>query len=161
MLILCQASVLAFGLLGGVFLAFSDFIMRALAKTSGAGGPEAMQSVNREVFRFAFMALFLVMTPASLGLAVYGAVWLDGPAAGPIALAGLLYLVGAFGVTAAFNVPLNTALAKIEAGAARVFWTEVYLPRWTFWNSVRAAACAGASVLMSVGMVRLVQAPGF
>ena len=42
-------SSLAFGLLGGVFLAFSDFIMRSLAQVSGSGGVEAMQAINREV----------------------------------------------------------------------------------------------------------------
>lgn len=43
-------AVLAYALVGGVFLAFSDFIMRALSVTSGHGGAEAMQAINREVF---------------------------------------------------------------------------------------------------------------
>ena len=48
---LLQFAVLAYALLGGVFLAFSDFIMRSLAHTSGMGGVEVMQVINREVFR--------------------------------------------------------------------------------------------------------------
>ena len=57
--ILLQFSVLAYAALAGVFLAFSDFIMRSLARTSGTGGIEAMQIINREVFRWVFMTLFL------------------------------------------------------------------------------------------------------
>jgi len=56
---LAQFSILADAILAGVFLAFSDFIMRSLAQTSGTGGIEAMQVINREVFRWVFMALFL------------------------------------------------------------------------------------------------------
>ena len=51
MFIVAQGAVLAYGLLGGVFLAFSDFIMRSLSLVGGYGGVEAMQVINREVFR--------------------------------------------------------------------------------------------------------------
>ncbi|WP_298432569.1 hypothetical protein [uncultured Jannaschia sp.] len=70
LLTLTQFAILAYAALGVVFLAFSDFIMRALARTSG--GAEAMQSINREVFRIAFMALFLGMAPLSLVLLIGG-----------------------------------------------------------------------------------------
>ena len=156
---LCQFSVLAFALLGGVFLAFSDFIMRALAHTGGAGGIEAMQVINREVFRYVFMALFLGMAPVSLVLSGHALLRLDGPGGTLIALSGLIYLVGCFGVTVAFNVPLNEALARMEPGAEATerFWTGTYLPRWTWWNSLRAGACALASVLLMVGLLWLAQ----
>ncbi len=49
MLLLGYFSALAYAVLGGVFLAFSDFIMRALSVTSGTGGVEAMNAINREV----------------------------------------------------------------------------------------------------------------
>ena len=52
---LTHLAVLAYALVGGVFLAFSDFIMRALSLTGGSGGAEAMQAINREVFRWVFM----------------------------------------------------------------------------------------------------------
>ncbi|MEM9441833.1 MAG: hypothetical protein AAGA73_15430 [Pseudomonadota bacterium] len=68
---LCQFVILAYALLGGVFLAFSDFIMRSLANTGGTGGIEAMQVINREVFRWVFMALFLGMAAGSLFLVGY------------------------------------------------------------------------------------------
>jgi len=159
---LCQVSVLAFALVGGVFLAFSDFIMRALSNTSGSGGVEAMQVINREVFRYVFMALFLGLAPVSAGLTGYAWLSLSGPGATLIALAGLVYLIGAFGVTVVFNVPLNETLARAEtvSEAAHRFWTDTYLPRWTFWNSVRTVACTVAAALLLFGLLWMAQRSG-
>jgi uncharacterized membrane protein len=106
--VLLQLSILAYALIAGVFLAFSDFIMRSLALT---GGVEAMQVINREVFRWVFMALFLGMATVSVLIAGYAWVALSGPAGTLIGLAALVYLVGCFGVTVVFNVPMNQALA--------------------------------------------------
>ena len=152
-LALTQLAIIAYALVGGVFLAFSDFIMRALAKTSGAGGIEAMQHVNREVFRWVFMTLFLGLAPLSLLIGGYAFWTLEGPGAALIAVAGLTYLVGCFGVTVLLNVPLNERLAATPAedAAALAFWRTVYVPRWTFWNSVRTAACILAAGLLLAG----------
>ena len=159
-LILLQAAILAYATVGGVFLAFSDFLMRSLARTSGAGGVEAMQVINREVFRWVFMALFLGMAAAS-ALLVVAASRLAGPGATLVGLAGLVYLVGSFGVTVVFNVPMNARLAAMEVSepATDAYWTGTYLPRWTFWNSVRTVACALAAALLLVALTRIVQAP--
>ena len=86
---LMQFAALAYALLGGVFLAFSDFIMRSLALTGGHGGIEAMQVINREVFRWVFMVLFLGMAPGSLLIAGYGAFGISGPAGTLIMLAAI------------------------------------------------------------------------
>lgn len=59
-LYLAHLAVLAYALVGGVFLAFSDFIMRSLAQTDGV---DTMQAINREVFHWAFMVLFLGLAP--------------------------------------------------------------------------------------------------
>ena len=40
---LAHFAVLAYALVGGVFLAFSDFIMRALSVTSGLGREQRLQ----------------------------------------------------------------------------------------------------------------------
>ncbi|MAW85420.1 MAG: hypothetical protein CMJ42_02700 [Phyllobacteriaceae bacterium] len=147
---LAHFAVLAYALVGGVFLAFSDFIMRALSVTSGQGGAEAMQAINREVYRWVFMVLFLGMAPVSLLIAAYGAIVVGQGPGTMMILAGLTYLVGCFGVTVFFNVPMNEALAGMEASAdaALDYWNRTYLPRWTFWNTVRAAACALSAALL-------------
>ncbi|MAQ82799.1 MAG: hypothetical protein CMH12_22140 [Maritimibacter sp.] len=150
-------AVLAYALVGGVFLAFSDFIMRALSVTSGHGGAEAMQAINREVFRWVFMTLFLGLAAVSLALAVYAGFWMTGPVATLVAAAGLVYLVGCFGVTVVFNVPMNEALAGMDLSqeATRTYWSGTYVPRWTFWNTVRTVACGVAAALLLVALTSL------
>ena len=154
-----QLSILAYAIVGGVFLAFSDFIMRSLAHTSGTGGVEAMQVINREVFRWVFMALFLGLAPISLLIASYSGLFIDGPPGVLIMVAGLTYLVGCFGVTVFFNVPMNEKLAgmALSTEATQTYWAGTYLPGWTKWNTVRTAACISASALMLVGLILLTQ----
>ncbi|NNE89941.1 MAG: DUF1772 domain-containing protein [Silicimonas sp.] len=147
-----QCILIAYAVVGGVFLAFSDFIMRSLAlSVSGAG---TMQVINREVFRWVFMALFLLLAPVSLALAFYGVIVAGGTAGILIAIAGMTYVVGCFGVTICFNVPMNNALADLDgtSDAAKVYWQGTYVPRWTFWNSVRTAACITASGALLAGL---------
>ena len=128
--LLMQPAILAYALVSGVFLAFSDFIMRSLSLTRGANGIETMQVINGEVFRWVFMAQFLGMTTVSLVVAVCCAKHIAHPS-GPLFLrAGLCYLVGCFGVTVLFNVPLNKALATMEPteAATRDYWSGASLP---------------------------------
>lgn len=157
---LLQITILAYALIGGVFLAFSDFIMRALARTGGAGGFDAMQVINREVFRWVFMALFLGLAPMSLLISAYGAIHVGGGPGMLMLLAGLIYLIGCFGVTVRCNVPMNETLAGMEASAeiTRAYWTDTYLPRWTFWNSVRTLACGIAAALLLAGSSWMIHA---
>jgi uncharacterized membrane protein len=157
--ILMQVAILAYALVGGVFLAFSDFIMRALSLTRGIGGVEAMQVINREVFRWIFMAMFLGMAAVSIVIAGYAWVGLSGPAGTLIAVAALVYFFGCFGVTVAFNVPMNQALAGMELSSegTRDFWLQSYVPRWTFWNSVRTGAAALSAALLLFGLMWMTQ----
>ena len=67
--LLLHAAILAYGIVRGVFLALSDFIVRSLSRTGGTVGIEAMQVINREVFRWVFMALFRGLAPVSLLIA--------------------------------------------------------------------------------------------
>lgn len=151
---LIQFAILAYALIGGVFLAFSDFIMRSLAHTRGTGGLEAMQIINREVFRWVFMSLFLGMTIVSLIITVYAAFYLEAPAATLITASGLVYLIGCFGITVLFNVPMNEALASMDSGSttAKEYWTKTYLPRWTLWNTIRTIACVLSAAMLLSGL---------
>ena len=134
-------------LLAGVFLTFSDFLMRALDRSAPAGGTEVMQRVNREVYASVFMSLFLVMVPVSALLLGYGTFWLDGPLAFWLTAAGALYLFGVFAVTAAGNVPMNRRLdaMPLAGDAAQAYW-PAYTRGWLRWNHLRAFAALAASV---------------
>ena len=154
-----QFAIIIYALVGGVFLAFSDFIMRSLARTGGAGGVEAMQVINREVFRWVFMTFFIGMAPISLAIAAYGGFVIEGGAGTLLLLAGLTYFVACFGVTVLFNVPMNEALAKMDTASksTREYWADTYLPRWTFWNTVRTFASTVSAMLLLSALLWLTQ----
>jgi len=158
-LLFCTFLTIAYAMLGGVFLAFSDFIMRSLRNTSGTGGIEAMQIINREVFHWVFMVAFIGLAPMSLVLLGYASLSLTGSGAILLRLAAISYLVGVFGITIARNVPLNTTLDGMDLAAesTRQFWLADYVPDWTFWNSVRTFASLLTSGLCLSGLVLLVQ----
>ena len=152
---LLQFAILAYAMIGGVFLAFSDFIMRSLSLTGGTGGIVVMQTINREVFRWVFMAMFLGMAAGSLGIAAYGAVFIGGGPGALMIIAGLVYVVGSFGVTVFVNVPMNEALAGMapSSDATREYWTGTYLPHWTFWNTIRTLACGLSAASLLYGLL--------
>ena len=154
-----QFAIISYVLVSGVFLAFSDFIMRSLAHTSGIGGVDAMQVINREVFRWVFMTLFIGMAPVSLAIAAYGGFVLGAGPGALFVLAGLVYFIGCFGVTVFFNVPMNEALAEMDASSetASAYWNGTYLPRWTYWNTVRTGASMLSSALLLFGLLWLTQ----
>src|SRR5690242_18856478 len=104
-------AALGCGLIAGVFFAFSAFVMKAFARLPAAEGMAAMQSVNIAVLNPVFLSVFVV-TAVVCVLAVVASVlhWQD-PRAVYLLAGGLLYLLGCFGVTMAFNVPRNDALA--------------------------------------------------
>jgi len=147
MICLCAAAVVGSGLVAGVFLSFSDFVMKALASAQTASGIEAMQLINRRVYGSVFLSLLMGAGALCLGLMI-GAVLLPLGAAGKWIMAGgLSYLLGVLLVTMICNVPMNKRLDRMSAraGASATFWAW-YANRWTQWNHLRSAAAAGSTV---------------
>ncbi len=148
-------ALLASALVGGVFFAFSSFLMKALARLPAAEGIAAMQSINVVVINPSFMGAFIgtaVLSLGASGLALAG--W--GRPSAPFFLGGaIFYVLGTFLVTALGNVPLNDQLAAVSATdpGARDVW-EHYLGRWTMWNHVRTAAAMVAALLYSLGLIQ-------
>ena len=148
-------ALLGSALVGGIFFAFSSFVMKALARVPSAEGIGAMQSINVVVRNPSFLGVFVGTAIVSLvagGLAVAG--W-GRPFAALFLAGALFYLVGTFLVTGLGNVPLNDQLAAVSATdpAAPDLW-ELYVSRWTNWNHVRTAAAMVAALLYSLGLTR-------
>lgn len=143
---------IASALVAGVFLAFSDFIMRSLSAAEPAAGIEAMQQINRKVYRSLFLVLLMGLAPVSLALAV-AAFWVGyGPAAVWLSAGAVVYLFGVIAVTMAGNVPMNKRLDRMrlpDAGAG-AYWQEYGL-RWTRLNHLRTLASALAAGLFLAG----------
>lgn len=138
------------GLMAGLFFAFSNFVMRALARLPDTRGMAAMQSINVTVLNPLFFLVFFGTGVLSVLAAVAG--WRAGSESSSLmALTGaVLYLAGSIGVTAARNVPLNERLARVPAddAGAGTLWPH-YVTRWTRWNHVRTVACLAAAVLFA------------
>ncbi len=145
----------AFGcaLLAGVFFAFSNFVMQALARLPPAHGIAAMQSINVTVLNRWFLLAFVGTAGLSMLLIVAAMLRWQWPAALLPMAAAVLYLVGNLLVTRARNVPLNDALAAAEADSAEAaaIW-QCYLRDWTRWNTVRTVTAMAASVLLLIAL---------
>ena len=151
LVLLALVAAVGSGVVGGVFYAFSTFVMKALARLPAHEGVAAMQSINVAVINPLFLGAFLGTAAASLGAAAAALLRWQRPGAGWVLCGGLLYFVGTFGVTVVFNVPLNNSLAAVspaDAGAAGQ-WAS-YVSRWTAWNHVRTAAALAAAGLLTV-----------
>lgn len=140
--LLALLTALGAATVGGVFFGFSSFVMKALAQLPAAQGVAAMQRINIVVINPWFMAAFMGTLLLSIGCVVVAVM------AGSAALlaAGLLYAVGTFGVTMAFNVPRNNRLARLDAASsdAAAYW-PAYVREWTRWNHVRTGAALAAA----------------
>jgi uncharacterized membrane protein len=143
--LLALLTALGAATVGGVFFGFSTFVMKALSQLPAAQGVAAMQRINVVVINPGFMGAF--MGTLLLSIACVVVAWRSASFA--LLAAGLLYAVGTFGVTMAFNVPRNNRLERLDAVSAEAtaYW-PVYVREWTRWNHVRtgaallAAACA-------------------
>jgi len=150
--VLVFAAAIGSGLVAGIFYAFSSFVMAALGRLPAEHGAAAMNSINVTVITPSFMILFL--GTALLGLLLGGGslFWWNHPGAKLVLAASLLYVIGCFGVTMMFNVPLNNRLAAGDAAQAAAFWPR-YLEGWTTWNHVRTAAPILSAILFTAALL--------
>lgn len=146
-------SIIACGLLAGVYFTFSAFAMTAFARAGAAAGVAAMTSINRVILRSLFMPLFFASSLSSLALAILGALNRGEPGAGAALAGGLIYFTGMFGVTMICNVPRNSALdaSDPQTEAGQVLWAR-YRREWTAWNHVRTLASIAALILFVVAL---------
>ena len=137
---------------GGVFLAFSDFLMRSLKAAHPQSGVEAMQMINRKVYKSIFLTSFLGIGIVSAGTIALLVTEMISAGATQLSAAGMVYLAGVFAVTVVFNVPMNKKLDKMNliAPETHEYWSY-YASRWTFWNHVRSAACILSAILFLQG----------
>ncbi len=148
-------ALLGSALVGGIFFAFSSFVMKALARLPSEEGIAAMQSINVVVLNPSFLGAYIGTAAVSLGLGGLALAGWGRPFAAFFLSGALFYLVGTCLVTALGNIPLNDQLAAVSATdpAARDIW-ERYVSRWTTWNHVRTGAAMVAALLYSLGLMQ-------
>jgi uncharacterized membrane protein len=146
-------SAIGSGAIGGVFFAFSTFVMKALAGLPPAQGIAAMQAINVTVLNAWFLGSFLGTGVLSvLATALSFVAWPKSAAF--YVLAGCaLYLLGTGLVTMLFNVPRNDAMANLDPVSpdSVKLWTN-YVVGWTTWNHVRTVGALAAAVSLTIGL---------
>lgn len=140
------------GVMAGIYFAFSIFVMKALSSMPGSSGAMAMRAINDVILKTAFLPLFFLSTILCAALAIIAVVkWkIDG--SGIIVSASLVYVVGMFVVTTAFNVPLNNKLAGLNMQEIDVEleWKS-FVQAWTNYNHVRTVSSTVACALFAYG----------
>ena len=132
------ATAIACAAVGGIFFAFSGFVMTALRRLSPADGIRAMQAINVAAVRPPLMLAML----GTAALVVAGALWalLAGSASALVAAVGAIaYLALVIALTGGFHVPRNIALGSLDPTApeAAERW-ERHASTWTRANHLRA-----------------------
>ena len=147
-ILLIMLCALGSGAIGGVFFAFSNFVMPALARIAPAEGIHAMQAINVTVLNRLFLGTFMGTGLLSIAAIVVALLRWDGASSVCVVLGGATYVLGSILVTMRGNVPLNNALMRISTidALGEATWRG-YVRDWTKWNRVRTIACFVAMVL--------------
>ena len=154
--VLAGAAALSSAAVGGVFFAFSTFVMRGLDRSGPAVAVAAMRGINAEAqANGPFLVVLLGGAGLAVALGVAAVVQLRQPGSGWL-LTGAVLAAVPLVVTAAVNVPLNDGLAALDPTAlspqqTAAVWRDYARP-WTWWNHLRTAAPLVGSALMVFGL---------
>jgi len=149
--VIIVASISGAGLVTGLLFAFSNFIMRALADLPPDKGMFAMQRINETIINPVFMVLFLG-TPILCSMVAVNSGLKINETGSPFLLVGALaYLIGPFGITMRFNVPLNNLLARADVSNSDEIW-PMYQKKWQRWNHIRTYIGVVSVVFMAMGL---------
>jgi uncharacterized membrane protein len=141
---------------GGVLFAFSSFVMAGLNRLDPADAIRAMNAINVTAVRPAFMTVLFGTAGLAVATTVVGIGRRDTPGGRLLIIGSVVYLVGVIGLTMAYHVPLNNALARFDpaTGDAQRTWADYYRG-WTALNHVRALAGVAGAVLLGIAALRL------
>ncbi|HEX5093327.1 MAG TPA: anthrone oxygenase family protein [Burkholderiales bacterium] len=144
--LLALLAALGCGLVGGALVAFSDFLMPALARVAPDSAVPVMREINASAHQSWFLRVLGVTGALSVALIVVALMRWHMPDSALLLLGAALYLAGTVLVSLVCNAPRNDLLAR-DAGQ----WPD-YLAHWTRWNHVRAVSALAAAALFAMAM---------
>lgn len=152
------AAVAFGGAISGFFYAWVCSTMWGLDDVDPRVAIAAMQAMNASVQNAVFFPAFF-LTPAVMALAA----WLLSrqrarAAAGLMAAAALIYLVGGLLLTMLLNVPMNEDLAAVTVPETRAQAAQIwhdYSGRWQLYNQIRTAASGLSLILAATALTHL------
>lgn len=139
------------GVVTGLLFAFSNFVMRALSSLPNEYGMFAMQRVNETIINPVFLAFFFGTPVFCILIAIKAVQHLDASGSLFLLIGAFAYLIGPFGITMLFNVPLNNKLAKAETSVADEVWPD-YQKRWQTWNHIRTYIGVASIAMLVAGL---------
>ncbi len=153
----CLFLALWSAIVGGVFSAFSEFIMSGLLRAEPAGGIEAMQQINHTVIKTQFVAGILSIPVFSIAFGIYAVFMFSGPALVVTILAPVVFVPSVLLMTVFGNVPMNNKLDSLDHRAAEslAYWQE-YGRVWTRLNHFRSLGSiltAGFYIIAAVTLI--------
>lgn len=149
--VIIVASISGTGLVTGLLFAFSNFVMKALADLPSDKGMFAMQRINETIINPIFLVLFLGTPILCSAIAINSGLKINEPGSLFLLIGALAYLIGPFGITVLFNVPLNNLLARAKVSDADEIW-PMYQKRWQWWNHIRTYIGVVSVVFMAMGL---------
>lgn len=144
------------GVVTGLLFAFSNFVMRALQDLPTEQGMFAMQRINETIINPIFLIFFMGTPVLCLIIVVAAAFELGAPGHVCFFAGAVTYLLGPFGITMLFNVPLNNTLAGTALTESAEAW-PMYRKKWQRWNHIRTYMGILSLFLLALG---LAGAPG-
>jgi uncharacterized membrane protein len=158
----CAFLALWSAVVGGVFSAFSEFIMAGLLRAESKAGIQAMQQINKTVIRTQFVAGIMLIPVLSILFAVHAANTMEGIALFALVLAPAIYVPSVFLMTLFGNVPMNKRLDSFDPASpeAAAYW-EIYGRKWTRLNHFRtigSVLTAGLYILAAIALISSAQA---
>lgn len=149
--VIIVAAITGAGLVTGLLFAFSNFVMKALADLTSDKGMFAMQRINEIIINPVFLVLFLGTPILCSVIAVNSGLKINEPGSMFLLVGALAYLIGPFGITVLFNVPLNNQLARAEVPDADDIW-PMYQEKWQRWNHIRTYIGVVSIVFLAMGL---------
>ena len=146
-----KLAIISFGFIGGVYFAFSFFVMQSLKKTSAPDAIRTMNTINLRILKSPFMLLFFFSSFIALILFLensisYTLISKEG-------FSSLIFLGGMFLCTALKNVPLNNKLAEFDLNDPlsnpKIEW-NYYYKNWIKWNHIRTVSCFLSMALLLI-----------
>lgn len=148
------ATAMTTALMAGLFFSYSCSVTSGLHKLPDADYIAAMQSINKAIQNPIFFIVFfgvLLLLPVSVFLNYHKPLpvrcWL-------LITATLIYFIGAFGVTATGNIPLNNSLEKFDLLNASkemiAAQRAAFESRWNNLNIIRSISSLITVVLVII-----------
>ena len=149
------AAAVGAGVTGGVYFTFTTIVSPTLRLRSAPEAVAVMQRVNEKAVHAPFMIVFFGSALAACAAAITALIQDDGAAMVPIRVIGAGLTLASFATTMLFNVPRNTALARIRPSNVNAAdaWRS-FDAGWSRANTTRAVLAIVGSAFLASSLVQ-------